>query len=88
MSSVAAEPVLRSLGDHQLHRPAGRGLDQLKGKKIVTLYHGSPYGKETNEVLQTLADKYGFKLTLLEVPHPGNEQQSQWLNIRRENPTG
>jgi branched-chain amino acid transport system substrate-binding protein len=62
------------------------GLDQLKGKKIVTLYHGSPYGKETNEVLQTLADKYGFKLTLLEVPHPGNEQQSQWLNIRREKP--
>src|ERR1700688_4377017 len=22
------------------------GLDQLKGKKIVVLYHGSPYGKE------------------------------------------
>nr|BFE97479.1 hypothetical protein GCM10020185_80150 [Pseudomonas brassicacearum subsp. brassicacearum] len=65
------------------------GLDKLKGLKIVTLYHGSPYGKETNEVLQTLADKYGFALTLLEVPHPGNEQQSQWLNIRREkNPTG
>ncbi len=62
------------------------GLDKLKGKKIVTLYHGSPYGKETNEVLQTLADKYGFELTLLEVPHPGNEQQSQWLNIRRAKP--
>ncbi|MFL6967579.1 ABC transporter substrate-binding protein [Pseudomonas alvandae] len=62
------------------------GLDKLKGLKIVTLYHGSPYGKETNEVLQTLADKYGFTLTLLEVPHPGNEQQSQWLNIRREKP--
>ncbi|SFB21174.1 branched-chain amino acid transport system substrate-binding protein [Azotobacter beijerinckii] len=62
------------------------GLDQLKGQKIVTLYHGSPYGKETNEVLKTLAAKYGFALTLLEVPHPGNEQQSQWLNIRREKP--
>lgn len=62
------------------------GLDKLKGLKIVTLYHGSPYGKETNEVLQNLADKYGFALTLLEVPHPGNEQQSQWLNIRREKP--
>ncbi|WP_053156975.1 ABC transporter substrate-binding protein [Pseudomonas sp. Pf153] len=62
------------------------GLEKLKGQKIVTLYHGSPYGKETNEVLQTLADKYGFTLTLLEVPHPGNEQQSQWLNIRREKP--
>ncbi|PKM30718.1 MAG: ABC transporter permease [Gammaproteobacteria bacterium HGW-Gammaproteobacteria-11] len=62
------------------------GLDQLNGQKIVTLYHGSPYGKETNEVLQILADRYGFKLSLLEVPHPGNEQQSQWLNIRREQP--
>ena len=62
------------------------GLDKLKGKKIVTLYHGSPYGKETNEVLEKLASKYGFALTLLEVPHPGNEQQSQWLNIRRIQP--
>lgn len=62
------------------------GLDKLKGKKIVTLYHGSPYGKETNEVLEKLAAKYGFTLTLLEVPHPGNEQQSQWLNIRRIQP--
>ncbi len=62
------------------------GLDKLKGQKIVTLYHGSPYGKETNEVLKILADKYGFALSLVEVPHPGNEQQSQWLNIRREKP--
>ena len=53
------------------------GEQGLKGKKIVTLFHGSPYGKETNGVLQALADKYGFELTLLEVPHPGNEQQSQ-----------
>ena len=64
----------------------GGGEASLKGKKIVTLYHGSPYGKETNEVLQKLADRYGFQLTLLEVPHPGNEQQSQWLNIRRLKP--
>ncbi|MFP5392554.1 MAG: ABC transporter substrate-binding protein, partial [Gammaproteobacteria bacterium] len=62
------------------------GLDKLKGKKIVTLYHGSPYGKETNPILELLAKKYGFTLTLLEVPHPGNEQQSQWLTIRREKP--
>lgn len=62
------------------------GLDKLKGKKIVTLYHGSPYGKETNPILELLAKKYGFELTLLEVPHPGNEQQSQWLSIRRAKP--
>ncbi len=62
------------------------GLEKLKGKKIVALFHGSPYGKETNGILELLAKKYGFKLTLLEVPHPGNEQQSQWLNIRRIKP--
>jgi len=62
------------------------GLDKLKGKKIVTLYHGSPYGKETIPVLDILAKKYGFELTHIEVPHPGNEQQSQWLNIRRIKP--
>ncbi|WP_374265662.1 ABC transporter substrate-binding protein [Zoogloea sp.] len=62
------------------------GVDKLKGRKIVTLYHGSPYGKETNEVLEKLAAKYGFELTLLEVPHPGNDQQSQWINIRRIKP--
>jgi len=62
------------------------GLDKLKGKKIAVLYHGSPYGKETNPILQLLAKKYGFQLTLLEVPHPGNEQQSQWLTIRQQKP--
>ncbi|WP_153139416.1 ABC transporter substrate-binding protein [Paraburkholderia agricolaris] len=62
------------------------GLNQLKGKKIVVLYHGSPYGRETIPVLDTLAKKYGFELTQIEVPHPGNEQGSQWLTIHRINP--
>lgn len=62
------------------------GLDKLKGKKIVTLYHGSPYGQETNPIIDLLAKKYGFESTTIEVPHPGNEQQSQWLNIRRIQP--
>lgn len=62
------------------------GLDKLKGKKIVTLFHGSPYGKETNPILDLLAKKYGFDLKLIEVPHPGNEQQSQWLTIRKTKP--
>lgn len=62
------------------------GLDKLKGRKIVTLYHGSPYGKETIPVLDLLARKYGFTVLHVEVPHPGNEQQSQWLTIRREKP--
>jgi branched-chain amino acid transport system substrate-binding protein len=62
------------------------GLNQLKGKKIAVLYHGSPYGRETIPVLDALAKKYGFELTQIEVPHPGNEQGSQWLTIHRINP--
>ncbi|MBY5436410.1 ABC transporter substrate-binding protein [Rhizobium leguminosarum] len=62
------------------------GLESLKGKKIVVLYHGSPYGKETIPIYELLAKKYGFELQQVEVPHPGNEQQSQWLTIRRAKP--
>lgn len=62
------------------------GKAGLKGKKIVVLYHGSPYGKETIPIYELLAEKYGFELTQIEVPHPGNEQQAQWLQIRRERP--
>lgn len=62
------------------------GLETLKGKKIVVLYHGSPYGKETIPIYQLLAEKYGFSVEQIEVPHPGNEQQSQWLSIRRTKP--
>lgn len=50
------------------------------------LYHGSPYGKETIPIYDLLAKKYGFDLQQIEVPHPGNEQQSQWLTIRRAKP--
>jgi branched-chain amino acid transport system substrate-binding protein len=62
------------------------GFDKLAGKKIVTLYHGSPYGKETIPILDLLAKKYGFSVTHIEVPHPGNEQQSQWLQIKQLQP--
>ncbi|MEK1932535.1 MAG: ABC transporter substrate-binding protein, partial [Pararhizobium sp.] len=49
-------------------------------------YHGSPYGKETIPIYELLSQKYGFELQQIEVPHPGNEQQSQWLAIRRAKP--
>lgn len=62
------------------------GLEKLQGKKIIVLYHGSPYGKETIPIFELLAKKYGFELQQIEVPHPGNEQQSQWLTIRRAKP--
>ena len=62
------------------------GMDKLKGKKIVNLYHGSAYGKETLPVLEAMAKKYGFELVNVEVPAPGTEQQSQWLEVRRQQP--
>lgn len=58
----------------------------LKGKKLVTLYHGSPYGKEAHDYIDRLAEKYGFTHEKIEVAHPGNEQQAQWLQIRRSKP--
>ena len=62
------------------------GIENLKGKKIVVLYHGSPYGKETIPIYDLLAEKFGFSVQQIEVPHPGNEQQAQWLTIRRAKP--
>jgi branched-chain amino acid transport system substrate-binding protein len=62
------------------------GPDKLKGKKIAHIYHNSPYGKEANPTLEELARRMGFELTLLAVDHPGQEQKSTWLQIRRLNP--
>jgi branched-chain amino acid transport system substrate-binding protein len=62
------------------------GLDKLKGKKIVHVYHNSPYGREANPTLETLAQQFGFQLTLLAVDSPGQEQKATWLQVRRINP--
>jgi branched-chain amino acid transport system substrate-binding protein len=62
------------------------GLEKLKGKKIVHIFHNSPYGKEANPTLETLSRQLGFELTLLAVDHPGQEQKSTWLQVRRINP--
>ncbi len=62
------------------------GFDKLKGLKIAHIYHNSAYGKEANPTLETLAKKYGYKLTLLAVDHPGQEQKATWLQIRRLRP--
>jgi len=62
------------------------GLAKLKGKKIVLVYHESAYGKEPIPILTDLGKKYGYEFTALAVPHPGNEQQSQWLQIRQIKP--
>jgi branched-chain amino acid transport system substrate-binding protein len=62
------------------------GLDKLKGKKIVHIFHNSPYGKEANPTLETLAKLHGFELTLLAVDHPGQEQKATWLQVRKLSP--
>ena len=62
------------------------GLDKLRGMKIAHVYHNSAYGKEANPTLGVLAEKYGFKLTLLAVDHPGQEQKATWLQVRKLKP--
>ena len=76
-----ASAVIRYIGQQE------GGLDKLKGKKIVHIYHNSPYGKEANTTLEELARLHGFELTLLAVDHPGQEQKATWLQVRRINPT-
>lgn len=58
----------------------------LTGKKIALVYHNSAYGKEPIRTLEELAKKHGYELSLLPVDSPGQEQKSQWLQIRRDRP--
>ena len=58
----------------------------ISDRKIALVYHNSAYGKEPIRTLENLAEKHGFELMLLPVDHPGQEQKSQWLQIRREKP--
>jgi len=58
----------------------------LNGKKVSLVYHNSAYGKEPIRTLQELSKKHGFDLTEVPVDHPGQEQKSQWLQIRRQKP--
>ncbi len=64
----------------------GENGGDLSGKKIALVYHNSAYGKEPIRTLEMLAEKHGYELSLLPVDHPGQEQKSQWLQIRREKP--
>jgi branched-chain amino acid transport system substrate-binding protein len=62
------------------------GPDKLKGKKIVDIYHDSAFGKEPLPVFEALAKQYGFELIKIPVTPPGNDQSSQWLQIRQAKP--
>jgi branched-chain amino acid transport system substrate-binding protein len=75
-----AAAMVRYIGEEE------GGLEKLRDRKIALLYHDSAYGKEPIPVLTDLSKKYGYQLTTIPVPHPGNEQQSQWLQIRQLRP--
>ncbi|WP_426167080.1 ABC transporter substrate-binding protein [Pseudoduganella sp. R-34] len=75
-----AAAMVKYLGDKS------GGMDKLKGKKIVHLYHDSAFGKEPLPVLEAMSAQYGFELIKIPVAPPGSEQQSQWLQIRQAKP--
>lgn len=58
----------------------------LNGKTIALVYHNSAFGKEPIRTLEELSKKHGFTLSQIPVDPPGQEQKSQWLQIRREKP--
>ncbi len=58
----------------------------LSDKKVALVYHNSAYGKEPIRTLEKLAEKHGYELMLLPVDHPGQEQKSQWLQVRQQRP--
>lgn len=62
------------------------GLDKLKGKTIALVHHNSPYGKEPIPTLTELSKKHGFKLEILAVDHPGQEQKATWQKIQQLEP--
>jgi branched-chain amino acid transport system substrate-binding protein len=62
------------------------GTAGLKGKKIVLVYHDSPYGREPIRLLEQRAKDYGYTFEALPVTHPGVEQKATWLQIRQGRP--
>ncbi len=77
---VATDVILQAIGKRE------GGMDKLKGKKIVFIYHDSPYGKEPIRMLRERAAINGFQLTELPVAHPGVEQKATWLQVRKDRP--
>jgi branched-chain amino acid transport system substrate-binding protein len=62
------------------------GMAQLKGVKIVHVYHDSDYGRETLAILDTQAAHYGFAVQHLAVPPPGLDQKATWLRVKVAQP--
>ena len=51
-------------------------MDQLKGRKIVHVYHDSDFGRELIPILDTQAAQYGFAMQHLPVQPPGLGQKA------------
>ncbi|QPH53044.1 ABC transporter substrate-binding protein [Pontivivens ytuae] len=68
--------------NHMLEENGG----DMSGKRIALVYHNSAFGKEPIRTLNELGALHGFELLELAVDHPGQEQRSQWLEIRRQRP--
>ncbi|MBC6443744.1 MAG: ABC transporter substrate-binding protein [Rhodobacteraceae bacterium] len=62
------------------------GIPNMKGKKIVHLHIDSAYGREPLPAMRAIAEEWGVELVEISIPPPGLEQQSQWLQIRKERP--
>ncbi|MEM9812943.1 MAG: ABC transporter substrate-binding protein, partial [Pseudomonadota bacterium] len=62
------------------------GIPNMEGKKIVHLHIDSAYGREPLPAMRSIAEEWGVDLIEISIPPPGLEQQSQWLQIRRERP--
>ena len=71
---------------HAVNHVLGVNDGDVAGKKIALVYHNSAYGKEPIRTLEELSAKHGFELMLVPVDHPGQEQKSQWLQIRQQRP--
>ena len=72
-----------SVGVNHFKEQAGGSLE---GKKITLLHFNGAYGKEPIPTLEALAAQEGFSFNAIPIDYPGQEQKSQWLQIRRERP--
>ncbi|MBK1667108.1 ABC transporter permease [Rhodovibrio sodomensis] len=62
------------------------GVENMRGKKIVHMHIDSAYGREPLPAMRGIAEAWGVEVVEIAVPPPGLEQQSQWLQVRRERP--
>lgn len=72
-----------SIGINHFKKQAGGSLE---GKKVTLLHFNGAYGKEPIRTLQELSKMEGFEFNTIPIDYPGQEQKSQWLQIRRERP--